>query len=555
MKNTKNKFINLKKDKKEKYLYNLIWWITILLWILVVILSYYVNIILQWENTNFSYSKIATRILIFFNFIFFSLLFCNNIKEFIQTLYYIFIRKNIRAERVLRNKDYLLNKSKINNLNYVVFIVYCTCNDFDEESITESLKQEYKNCQFFILDDSNKKEYKDQVNKFARKYENVKVIRRKNNKGFKAGNINNFLLKRKDYDFFIILDADEIIPSDFVGKSLMYFEENKELGILQAKNLCTRQTNWFDYIGSYIHNYQWQNQYNVRNSIGMLNLCGHGAMIKRECYEKSGGFPEILLEDWALTFQALKNNFLTAYANNIVCYEKFPSDYISFKKRQFRWTMGGVECFKKIGWKIFFFKAPFFKKIDIFLNQASFFITIFSLLSLVINISILYPLNFSFSYFDWYILLSVILTSIPLINLTMFYWKKVNFFHLVLVLLFQYLVYLSLFTSSITAVIKGLFGKRFSFFVTPKKEGEKVSIWYAIKTNIVEIIVSTILLTSVVLISIFIPKIGLFGLLWVFLTICPLYMSIVFTMVPNIKINNFHRNNVTNQYSSLVTFP
>lgn len=538
------KIINSHKKDKNKLAYSISWSIIVLFWILIIIVSFYVNIILQWNNTNLSYSPTLCKILILGNFLFFSSFFCSNTKELIHGIYYLLVKKKIKIETISKNKKYIDNKDKLNNLNYMVYVLYCTRNDFDEESIEECLKQEYKNCKFFILDDSNDKEYIEQINNFVKKHPKVEIIRRENNKGFKAGNINNFLSKNKNYDFFVVLDADEIIPSDFIGKALMYFQENKKIGILQAKNLCTRQTNWFDYIGSYIHNFQWQNQYNSRNNIGMQNLCGHGAMIKKECYEKSNGFPEILLEDWAMTYKALQNNYLTIYANNIVCYEKFPSDYISFKKRQFRWTMGGVECFKKIGWKIFSFKAPFFRKIDIFLNQTNFFITIFSLLSLIINISILYPLNFSFNYLNWYIAISVFFSVVPLINLTMFYIGKVNFFKLILILLFQYLVYLSLFSSAIIATFKGLFGKKFSFFVTPKKEGKNATFWYAIKSNIVEIIVSTIFLVAIILISIFIPRIGFFSLTWVFATIIPLYLSVFFTFASNIKIKKSSKEKI-----------
>lgn len=71
-------------------------------------------------------------------------------------------------------------------------------------------------------------------------------------------------------------------------------------------------------------------------------------MISKECYEKAKGFPEVILEDWALTFVSLKNEFLTVYANTILCEEEFPNNYIAFKKRQYRWTQGGAELFKKM---------------------------------------------------------------------------------------------------------------------------------------------------------------------------------------------------------------
>lgn len=76
-----------------------------------------------------------------------------------------------------------------------VTLLYCTCNDFEANSLEWSMKQDYdsKLLKTVILDDSTDPDYKAKVDEFAKQHKGVKVIRRKDRKGFKAGNINNYL--------------------------------------------------------------------------------------------------------------------------------------------------------------------------------------------------------------------------------------------------------------------------------------------------------------------------------------------------------------------------
>nr|WP_307925016.1 glycosyltransferase [Mycoplasmopsis bovis] len=63
---------------------------------------------------------------------------------------------------------------------------------FIEESLSKSMVQYWNNYETVILDDSKSNEYIEKVNEFANKH-NLKVVRRENKEGFKAGNLNNFL--------------------------------------------------------------------------------------------------------------------------------------------------------------------------------------------------------------------------------------------------------------------------------------------------------------------------------------------------------------------------
>lgn len=237
------------------------------------------------------------------------------------------VKKNINT--IYKNNE-IICKS-INSKK--VLLIYTTRNDFDEFSLLCSMNQNYSNYEVFILDDSNDEKYINEINKFVSRFsKGVSVIRRRTNNGFKAGNINNFLSKFKNYDYFVLLDADEIIPNDFIEKSIKYFDDEK-VGIVQSNHTSNRYSNLFERIGSIGIFPGASMSLTMRNKYGIPTLYGHGAMISKDCYETNGGFPEIVSEDIGFLIDSLYNGYKIIFANDIICDERFPVDYLSFRKR------------------------------------------------------------------------------------------------------------------------------------------------------------------------------------------------------------------------------
>ncbi|MFZ8242739.1 hypothetical protein ACO1IL_03405 [Mycoplasmopsis bovis] len=54
--------------------------------------------------------------------------------------------------------------------NKKVVLLYCTCDDFHEESLSKSMMQYWNNYETVILDDSKSNEYIEKVNEFANKH-------------------------------------------------------------------------------------------------------------------------------------------------------------------------------------------------------------------------------------------------------------------------------------------------------------------------------------------------------------------------------------------------
>ncbi|WP_051122405.1 glycosyltransferase [Mesomycoplasma moatsii] len=340
-------------------------------------------------------------------------------------------------------------------------MLYTTCNDFDQQSLIKSAQQNYENYDVYILDDSYDKKYIKQIDEFVKKYKDkFKLIRRENREGFKAGNINNFLKNYDlEYDYFVLLDSDEIIPNNFISETLKYFVDEK-IGIVQANHKGTRGQNLFDSIGELGIYPAWTAFIKVKNEYGVVTLNGHGAIISRKCYEDTNGFPPLVAEDLAFTINLMNKGYRVLFAEDVICEEVFPIDYLAFKKRSIKWTQGNIQFFKVMWLKMLKLNISFFKKIDLWLSTTSLSLSVFSIFVVIINFSILYPLGFKYSHLYILLVFMIVFLITPFINDFIFLVNKIKFWKLLSYILFCLMLYTSMIVCSIKTLILTLLGKK-----------------------------------------------------------------------------------------------
>ena len=342
----------------------------------------------------------------------------NGVKDVVYTLYYYIRRKhvsNVPPEGYWRTK--FGNKASAK-----VVMVYCTCNDFNAESLLASMDQDYPNQKVVILDDSKKEAYIKEIDAFSERY-GVQVVRRDNNIGFKAGNLNNYL-RKADFDFFVILDSDEIVPRNFITRSLDYFAYYGNVGIVQANHVATRNRNKFMRLFAIGVDSHWPTYQAVKHKHGFLSLLGHGAMASRVCYDAAGGFPHLVAEDLCFSIESRNKGYFTAFAPDIVCEEEYPVDYLAFKKRHSKWTQGNMEFIKKYTWRILTSKMTWFEKMDIVLFTYSLPLTAFFALYVVINVIVLPLLHYKTVYPAWLLIPTLLFLLAPMLNDIIFYARK-----------------------------------------------------------------------------------------------------------------------------------
>lgn len=455
------------------YFYILLLWAGLLLLFIPCVISEYYSV-----NSN----SILINILLTLNAIFICYFWLNGTKDIIYVLYYYINRKKITQYAI----DVSIRESKGNSK--LVLLVYCTCNDFEVSSLRKCIKQSYKNTKTVILDDSSEDSYKKRIDRFARK-NNIEVIRRKDRRGFKAGNINNYLKGKIDYDYFVILDSDEIIPRNFITECLKYFEYYENVGIVQCTHIATRNVNPFMetfHIGVDSH---WPTYQTVKHHSGFMSLLGHGAMISRQCYEATNGLPEVVAEDLCFSIEARNKGYFVAFAPNIVCEEEYPVDYIAFKKRHSKWTQGNFEFMKNYTGKILKANMKWYEKLDIFLFTYNLPLTAFFSLYIALNIVIFPSLGYNLHYPAWLIVPTIVFFLAPMINDFISWFTKLKRLALLRYMFLTFALYGSMLFQSIKASTLAFLGKKAVFVVTPKTTS-KINFAEAIKYNAGEILFS-----------------------------------------------------------------
>jgi len=403
----------------------------------------------------------------------------NGTKDVIYTIYYYLNRK-----RLLKPLPAHFWKTTKGEVEPYVLLVYCTCNDFNGASLLASMQQRYKNYDVVILDDSTKESSLMEVDAFAKEH-GLYVIRRDNNIGFKAGNLNNFL-RKATFDYFVILDSDEIIPGNFITRSLDYFAYYRNAGIVQANHIATRNVNEFMNLFAIGVNSHWLTYQAVKHQRGFLSLLGHGAMVSRECYETAGGFPHLVAEDLCFSIEARNKGFFTVFAPDIICEEEYPINYLAFKKRHSKWTQGNMEFIKKYTGKIITSRMSWFEKMDIVLFTYNLPLTAFFAFYVIINVIALPLLHYDMQYPTWLLIPTIIFLIAPMLNDIIFYFGKLKARRLLWYLAHSMLLYGSMFFISLKSSCQSIFNKSI-FLVTPK-DHYQISFAEAMKANRAELI-------------------------------------------------------------------
>ncbi|MEV6347498.1 glycosyltransferase family 2 protein [Actinoplanes sp. NPDC051851] len=349
-----------------------------------------------------------------------------------------------------------------------VVLVYCTCDDFSGESLLRSMAQRYGNYEVVILDDSKKPESLAEVDAFAERY-GVRVVRRADRAGFKAGNLNNYL-RTAEYDYFVILDSDEIVPADYISRSLDYFAHYGNAGIVQANHSATRNRNDFMRTFAIGVDSHWIAYQSVKDRHGFLSLLGHGAMVSRECYHAAGGFPSVVAEDLCFSIAARDAGYYTVFAPDIRCEEEFPVSYHAFKKRHSKWTQGNMEFIKRYSGTILSSRMTWYEKLDIVLFTYSLPLTALFSLYVAIHVIALPALGYTVTYPVWMLVPTIAFLLAPLLNDVLFHFRRMPKIALLSYLLHSVVLYGSMFFVSLRSSVTSAFGGSV-FLVTPKSSG------------------------------------------------------------------------------------
>lgn len=227
-----------------------------------------------------------------------------------------------------------------------VAILYTTMNDVVPECV-RAIRQHYP-CEVFLLDDSSDPAKRDVVDRLAGE-SGFRVLRRTHRAGFKAGAINHWLrLHGATFDYFVLLDADSLLPPDWVSRALRYAEhpQNADLAIFQG------MINIWNTDGAFartlapphvISHDEWERK--MAGYLGAVVCYGHNVLIRTKPVLELGGFDERYVSEDFATAVALASRGHGSTFVPLHSWEALPENVRGFVRRQNKWTRSSMEFF------------------------------------------------------------------------------------------------------------------------------------------------------------------------------------------------------------------
>lgn len=216
--------------------------------------------------------------------------------------------------------------------------------DVLERTIVGARALRHRNKEVLVLDDSRRDWLRDYCAQ-----QGVRYMRRPDNKGSKAGNINHCLDRLAEDpvqpDFIAVLDADFVPHRGFISRSLALFHDPKvalvqtpqhffnadpiqhNLGISQS--YPDEQRFFFDYMQP------------SRDGWGIAICCGTSSICRWSALRELGGFPtESVTEDFLLTLAFQNKGYTTVYLAEPLTEGLAPEGLKEYVTQRARWCLG-----------------------------------------------------------------------------------------------------------------------------------------------------------------------------------------------------------------------
>jgi len=215
----------------------------------------------------------------------------------------------------------------------------------------KSLEFDYPKNKFEIIigDDSIDPFVSQKIDEFAKQYDQVKVTRRGENIGYKAGNLNH-MLKHSRGDILVLFDSDFVPERDFLKRIVTPFLHDKSVSGVQARwKFIDQNKNFVSLLGSTIltvfHHICLPF---VNKMLKVSFLCGSAEAVRKKDLIRLGGWKSgSLTEDIEYSLRLLKNKKRIVYLDGLECASEVPYKSKDLYKQQMRWAYGVIKSFRE----------------------------------------------------------------------------------------------------------------------------------------------------------------------------------------------------------------
>ena len=197
--------------------------------------------------------------------------------------------------------------------------------------------------EILVLDDSGDKTTRlaaDRVTHHAASGVDIRLVRRKDRRGFKAGNL-IFGTRLSTGDFIAIFDADFVPPGDFLQKTIPCFTDER-LGFLQTGiGYVNRDASFLTKFQAMEMGHQQFVTVGLNEDGDMASLSGSSCVWRRSCIEAVGGWSAATItEDVDIGYRAQFGDWKYAFLRDVVSLSELPESVSAFRVQRERWGRG-----------------------------------------------------------------------------------------------------------------------------------------------------------------------------------------------------------------------
>jgi len=227
--------------------------------------------------------------------------------------------------------------------------VYNEPYDIVDRTLTACNAVRWPDKTLYLLDDSNNEKSIKEMRKLAYKHDAV-LVRRPDNKGYKAGNINNGVLREVIEDYFVVFDSDQAPSPEFLERTMDHFSDPKVFFVQTPQYYINDDTplRRAAKIGTNIF---YQTQCVSKAKDGALPFCGTNLIVRKSMFKELGGFRYYTsTEDIELGLRANAKGWYGAYVPEVLVRGYAPPDWRAYQSQQYRWANGNL-AIMRLNWK------------------------------------------------------------------------------------------------------------------------------------------------------------------------------------------------------------
>jgi cellulose synthase/poly-beta-1,6-N-acetylglucosamine synthase-like glycosyltransferase len=223
--------------------------------------------------------------------------------------------------------------------------------------------------QIQILDDST-----DETTIIARKLVkhyraqgfDIELIHRSTRQGFKGGALREGLRRAKG-EYIAIFDADFAPTSDFLLKTIPYFLQDSQLGVIQTRwGHLNSDYSAFTRAQAIALDGHFAIEQTARHRAGLfMNFNGSGGVWRKACILHAGNWQDdTVCEDLDLSYRAQLVGWRFLFLPDVISPAEIPPQAHAFKRQQFRWAKGSIQCTLKLWKRVMAAPLPLFNRLQ-----------------------------------------------------------------------------------------------------------------------------------------------------------------------------------------------